>query len=52
MMPADEYERMYREQGRAAADAEFDRQMRGEYLKIAIFGVGLAICILLVVVIA
>lgn len=34
MLPADEYEKIYRARGRAAADAEFNRQMRGEDLKL------------------
>lgn len=40
---ADEYERIYRAHGQQAADAEFNRRMRGENIKLAVRGVVLAI---------
>lgn len=45
MLPADEYERIWRTQGPAAANAEFNRQMRWEHVKIAIAGV-ILLCLL------
>lgn len=48
MMPADEYEAMWRSQGKAAADAEFNRRFdaynRKERRKVA--GVIIVICII------
>jgi len=46
MLSANDYERIFKAQGKDAADAEFDRQMRPEHIKmvlafialIAIFG--------------
>lgn len=48
MLPADEYERIFRAHGKQAADAEFDRQMRGEHIKLAAAFVVLVILAVLV----
>ena len=47
MLPADDYERLYRAYGKAAADAAFNREMRKENIKIALAFVALAVMAIL-----
>jgi len=49
MLSANDYERIYLTQGKDAADAEFDRQMRPEHIKMVLAFIALVVFFGLVV---
>lgn len=46
MLPADDYQRIYHAHGKAAADAEFDRQMRRQNVRLIVAGIVLVLLVI------